>query len=304
MSSCQSLACAGSHSTIHSLSAQPGGKVSTNLRSLNYSPVPFKAWCPTFDPATGNFNPETPFTLRSNPNLQPEDSRAFSGGLVYTPKFVSGLTITIDLFDIESKGRVNSIPNPSDVISRVFEGRGLFGENVFRDAQGNIISIEGAFQNAGSQKARGADFGIQYQRQTPYGIFTSLTQATYTYSFEFAGTPDVPEKELVSNGGFFGSGEAFLRWKGYSRLDWSWKNFDLVGTVNYRDGFHETNVFHSHIHYVKQTWFFDGQASYRFHLSRSSGKKSSRGLFQKCRRCFHRQRWQTNRNGNGTNGCF
>ena len=225
---------------------------------------PIKGLVPTFDSVTGNFNPETPFTLRSNPNLQPEDSRAFSGGLVYTPKFISGLTITIDLFDIESKGRVNSIPNPSDIISRVFEGRGLFGENVFRDAQGNIVSIEGAFQNAGSQKARGADFGIQYQRQTPYGIFTSLTQATYAYSFEFAGTPDVPEKELVGNGGFFGSGEAFLRWKRYSRLDWSWKNFDLVGTVNYRDGFHETNVTHSHIHYVKQTWFFDGQASYDF----------------------------------------
>jgi outer membrane receptor protein involved in Fe transport len=38
-----------------------------------------------------------PATLRSNPNLQPEDSRSFSGGIVYTPKSLPSLTLTVDL---------------------------------------------------------------------------------------------------------------------------------------------------------------------------------------------------------------
>src|SRR5207248_7589539 len=51
-----------------------------------------------FDPVTKTRFGEVPFIVRSNPNLQPEDSRSFSGGIVYTPKFVQGLTISMDIF--------------------------------------------------------------------------------------------------------------------------------------------------------------------------------------------------------------
>jgi iron complex outermembrane recepter protein len=146
----------------------------------------------TVDPDTGKppgpVAPDVPFIIRSNPNLQPEDSRSFTAGFVYTPKFVQGLTITVDLFDIESKGRV-IIPSIPSVIDRSVAGRSLPLERVNRDANGEIVSIELAFQNAGSQKARGVDFGIQYQIQTQFGVFTSLTQATYLDSFQFAEVP-------------------------------------------------------------------------------------------------------------------
>lgn len=40
------------------------------------------------DPQTGITNPETPTLTVSNPNLAPEDSNAFTAGIVYTPKFI------------------------------------------------------------------------------------------------------------------------------------------------------------------------------------------------------------------------
>jgi hypothetical protein len=57
-----------------------------------------------------------------------------------------------------------------------------------------------------------------------------------------------------------------------SRLDWAWHGFDLATTVHYLDGFHESINFNFNIpfnqgifeHYVKQTWFFEVQASYNF----------------------------------------
>ncbi|MEP7072303.1 MAG: TonB-dependent receptor [Verrucomicrobiota bacterium] len=109
-----------------------------------------------FDPATHTRVDAAAFIVRSNPNLQPEDSRSFSGGFVYTPKFVQGLTLTIDFYDIESKGRV-TIPDLQNVIDRSVTGRLLPLEAVNRDANGAIVSIEEAYQNSGSQKARGVD---------------------------------------------------------------------------------------------------------------------------------------------------
>lgn len=227
-----------------------------------------------FDPVTHTRFGEVPFIVRSNPNLQPEDSRSFSGGIVYTPKFVQGLTVTVDIFDIESKGRV-TIPPDQNVIDRsVIPGQSLPLEKVNRGANGEIASIELAYENSGSQKARGADFGLQYQIQTRFGTFTSLTQATYLDSFQFAFLPSLAEVELRGRAPLVGAGsdEAYLKWKGNSRLDWAWHGFDLGVTAHYLDGFHEilNTTRDSGIpfpngikeHYVKETWFFDVQASY------------------------------------------
>jgi outer membrane receptor protein involved in Fe transport len=132
---------------------------------------------------------------------------------------------------------------------------------------GEITSIELAYQNSGSQKARGADFGLQYQRQTQFGTFTSLTQATFLDSFQFSQLPGETEIELRSTGAGV-SDEAHLKWKANSQLDWAWQSFDLGATAHYLDGFHEILAIDRRFpdskkeHYVKETWFFDVQASY------------------------------------------
>ena len=218
----------------------------------------------TFDPVTHTRFGEVPFIVRSNPNLQPEDSRSFSGGIVYTPKFVEGLTISVDIFDIESIGRV-IVPEIQNVIDRSATGHSLPLESVNRegnDPMGEITSIELAYQNSGSQKARGADFGVQYQIQTRVGTFTSLTQATYLDSFQFSQLAGETEVELRSTGAGI-SDEAHLKWKANSLLDWAWQGFDLSVTAHYLDGFHEISFRNGRKeHYVKETWFFDVQASY------------------------------------------
>ena len=225
-----------------------------------------------FDPANGTpGGGEVPVIVRSNPNLQPEDSRSFTAGIVYTPKFLLDLTLTIDLYDIESTGRA-FIPDIQNVIDRSVTGQSLPGEVVTRDVNGEIASIEFAEQNAGSQKARGVDFGISYQAQTRFGTLTWLTQATYLDSFQFAEVPNQPEVELRSGVRPANlSDEAYLKWRANSQIDWAWKGFDLGLTAHYLDGFHEIlgkGPFPNGIkeHYVKQTWFFDVRASYTFQV--------------------------------------
>ncbi len=213
--------------------------------------------------------PEEPIVFTSTPTLQPEDSRSFTAGVVFTPKFVPGLTLSIDVFDVERTGVV-AVSSVSDILQReeagkAGTGQGLLpGEIVNRDAAGFITQVFAPFINAGSLKSRGIDFGLQYVYPTSFGTFTSLTNATYLDSFQFAGAPGAAEVELAgvaTDPG--GADDAFLKWRGVSRLDWAWNGFDLIGTLRYTDGFHDRKP-DGRIHYVSQTWSVDGQASYDF----------------------------------------
>src|SRR5438105_2133777 len=216
----------------------------------------------THDPLKGGLlESETNVLISSNPNLQPEDSRSFSGGFVYTPKYVPGLNLSVDFWDIERTG-VLAAPLAQQVLDGTAPG------TVERDAGGFITRILLANQNLGSQEARGFDFGLQYQRPTPWGTFTSTTQVTYLDEFIFQGF--IFREFGPNNGNLAGrttdpgaSNEGWYKWKGTSSLDWTWKGFDLVTIVRYTDGFHEFTP-NIHQHWVHQTFFFDAQLSYDF----------------------------------------
>src|SRR6266542_1044263 len=216
----------------------------------------------THDPLKGGLlESETNTLISSNPNLQPEDSRSFSGGFVYTPKYVPGLNLSVDFWDIERTGVV-AAPLAQQVLDGIAPGI------VERDAGGFITRILLANQNFGAQEARGYDFGLQYQRPTPWGIFTSLTQVTYLDEVLF---PQCIFAEFGPGPGNLAgrttdpglSTEGWYKWKGTSSLEWTWKGFDLVTIVRYTDGFHEFTP-GLHQHWVDQTVFVDVQASYDF----------------------------------------
>ena len=223
---------------------------------------------PSHDPKNGGvFEPETNTLISSNPGLQPEDSRSFSGGFVYTPKYVPGLTCSVDFWDTERTGVVTA-PLADQVLQRELTGTLLPGEAVERDIGGNITRILIRNQNIGNQESRGFDFGLNYQRPTPWGTFTWQTQATYLDEFIFQGF--IFREFGPDNGNLAGrttdpgtSNEGWYKWKGTSSLEWTWKGFDLVTIVRFTDGFNEFTP-NIHQHWVHQTFFFDGQASYDF----------------------------------------
>jgi iron complex outermembrane recepter protein len=219
---------------------------------------------PSHDPMNGGaFEPETTTLIQSSPDLQPEDSETFSGGFVYTPKFVPGLTISTDMWQIERTGVVQSAFLDA-VLARELAGTLLPGERVERLPDGTITRIVVSNRNEASQKANGVDFGIQYQWPTSFGTFTSLTQATYLNSFEVQRVAGGPTEQLAGQTTDPGqSQEGYYRWRGNSSLDWTWKGFDLIGTVRYIDGFHEQDA-NLNNHDVGHRWLFDLQASYDF----------------------------------------
>lgn len=220
---------------------------------------------PSHDPMNGGaFEPETQTLILSSPDLLPEDSESFSGGFVYTPKFVPGLTVSLDLWQIERTGVVESAFLDA-VLQRELTGTLLPGERVERLSDGIISRIVVPYRNESSQKANGVDFGLQYQYPTEsFGTFTSVTQATYLNSFERVRVTGAATEQLAGQTTDPGqSQEGYYRWRGISRLDWALGGFDVVGTVRYIDGFHEQDP-DLLIHDVAHRWLFDIQASYDF----------------------------------------
>ncbi|HSU86506.1 MAG TPA: TonB-dependent receptor, partial [Chthoniobacterales bacterium] len=83
----------------------------------------------------GQINPETTVTGLPNKNLTPEDDRTWTGGFVYTPKWIppqwGSLTFTADFWDIERTGLVGGIA--PQVIIDEFLAQGGIGSGVGQD---------------------------------------------------------------------------------------------------------------------------------------------------------------------------
>jgi iron complex outermembrane recepter protein len=221
------------------------------------------------DPQNGGaFEPETNFLVLSNPNLKPEDSETYSAGFVWTPKYIPGLTYSVDAWGVRRTGVIGSEP-ADEILAREQAGNLLPGEVVERDIGGGITRIIGPNLNLGFQEANGVDFTLQYQRPLPVGVFTFLTEWTWLYHFEF------PKGETafglgLGEGNLAGfttdpglSNEGWYKWRGTSRFDWAWKGFDAAATVRYISGFEEFNP-KLLPHEVGKTLRLDLQFSYDF----------------------------------------
>jgi outer membrane receptor protein involved in Fe transport len=262
-------------------------------------PAHFTGFAPSaiFGPPGSNTNPlqdvaepETTIEQLPNKDLSPEHDRTWTGGIVYTPKWIppeyGNVTLTVDLWDVERTGVVVFL-SPSSIISGYNQGKfpGIVspanptagtGPGVLFDPAGNYAGVTSPYLNQGKEKARGVDLGLQYQLETSIGTWTWLTRMTYLDSFvyQFPGSIARESAGRANNGpyegSFFGdvtSGDAWFKWKGLTNLDWTWHNWDLNWTMHLYDGFWEQLYAVKYDgfwkqHYVHPTWFNDAQLSY------------------------------------------
>ena len=238
-------------------------------------------------------DPETTIEQLPNRSLAPEHDRTWTGGIVYTPKWIPSrygtLTLTVDLWDVERNG-VAMFFSPSFVVNGYNAGTfpGIVSPAVptlssppavLFDPSGGFAGVSTPYVNGGRENARGVDLGLQYQIETGFGTFTSLTRVSYLdqFVFQFPGDRAWQVAGRANNewfaGSFFGdvtSGDAWFKWKGMTNLDWTWHNIDFNTTVHMVDGFWEqtqakqffvsTGLWHQH--WVHPTWFTDAQLSY------------------------------------------
>ncbi len=107
------------------------------------------------------------FISGSNPDTQPETSTTTTLGIVYSPKWVRGLGVTLDWWKINIEHAI--VQNtPTDILNDCYvRNIGTACKAFTRDAAtGEITTLNYAFTNAGWLKTAGYDLGVNYRLPT------------------------------------------------------------------------------------------------------------------------------------------
>ncbi|WP_296946605.1 TonB-dependent receptor domain-containing protein [uncultured Massilia sp.] len=182
-------------------------------------------------PAGGAQSP-TPFnTGAGNASVQPETATTKTFGLVYSPSFVNGLTMSVDYFDISVKNRIVGV-SATYVINQCYvNGVQSFCDAIKRDpATGQITTLSRGNANLGELGTKGFDLTFAYRfPTTPYGRFGIRSESTYTDTYEIKSTAT---SDFVNYAGEFG----INRVKSNLTLDWSLGNWNATLTSRYYSG--------------------------------------------------------------------
>ncbi|QKX15871.1 TonB-dependent siderophore receptor [Microbulbifer sp. YPW1] len=132
-----------------------------------------------------------------NPELSPEESETVSFGFVYTPEMISGLSMSVDYFNIQVTEAIAGI-SPETILNKCLEtGDALFCDSISRGGNGNLwigsAAISATDVNIGFFETEGVDINANYGFEVgEFGGVDMNLIATYLTKWdqqEFVGQP-------------------------------------------------------------------------------------------------------------------
>jgi iron complex outermembrane receptor protein len=192
-----------------------------------------------------------PVIVSGNPNLKPEVAYEWTCGVVYTPKWIKGLTVSADFWHIDLRS-IASFVGPQFIID--FENS--FPGSVVRDpTTGAITEVLNPTSNLTRAIVEGLDYEGIYILDSSifghgdFGRLTFTLNGTYLSRFEFQATPF--SKRIGISGGFV-AGASFSGSLPHNRAYTSvfydgpadtWlAGFDTGATVHYTGQYEDDNI--------------------------------------------------------------
>ena len=113
---------------------------------------------------TSNSNSSIVGTTQGNPNLDPEKSISYTGGIILQPHWVPRLSITLDYFSIKIKNAITNV-QAQDIINNCYNGASLDPQycSLFtRGTDSNINFVRTTYVNASKLTTDGIDLNADY----------------------------------------------------------------------------------------------------------------------------------------------
>ncbi len=223
-----------------------------------------------FDPLKAvTFQPPGGVEQLGNIDLQPEETDTWSGGIVWTPKFVPGFTMTADIYQLFT---TNVILSAADFAQIMLTANGLSAlanggvptlfvapddanpgegaQGIQRDAAGNVFQVLGAnTNNAGKRLVEGLDVTATYEIPTErFGKFTLSGAWNHFFAWKAQGDPALAPGFTNFLGNYNNGTQPLAPGaipfnKGFLRGEWQWHDFDFVITGNYIGDFEDDPAF-------------------------------------------------------------
>ncbi|MDQ6912120.1 MAG: TonB-dependent receptor [Verrucomicrobiota bacterium] len=224
-----------------------------NFNQSFLTPTPFQLFAPTAQNFPVVFDPVNNAVLQppggvfqfGNPALIPEKTDSYSAGLVYTPKWLPGFTLTADWYQLNTR----DLLLPAAQAAQVFltlgitdpDGAGGGAVGISRNDDGTLNAIDAATVNAGKRMVQGMDITTTYEIPTQnWGTFT--LSGGWNHFFTWKAQPlsgyddinflgDFQATQPLAPGGI-PFNKAFLRFEWAGTKGWM-KGLDFVATGNY-----------------------------------------------------------------------
>ena len=181
-----------------------------------------------------------------NPDLDAEEAKSWTAGVVLQPRWIPGFAFTADYYDIEIDNAISLI-GAQDIIDNCYDASGGPDENFCslftRGADGNIDSVTTTYINAAGLTTKGWDFEATYTKNLEElsedypslfgnlaGRLTAQITANYLRELNFFAFADRPD-EIDIEKGEVGDPE----WSFQSRVSYSKGPLSLSWQGRYQD---------------------------------------------------------------------
>ncbi len=178
-----------------------------------------------------------------NPNLKPEKSRSFTGGVIFEP--TPWLTMSVDYYNIKKTDVIVTGPLASSARAAYFAGNALPAgytieaidgvDPLFPNALPRVLIINAPYVNAASQKTSGIDFAVTARIPLADDIqLISRLDVTNILQFDVDNGDGAIQKFAGTLGPYeLSSGAGTPKWRGNWQNTLQFKNFALTATTYY-----------------------------------------------------------------------
>ena len=229
----------GSQSRFDQTLSDPCSSNATNLQPRRFSnDATVRANCIAAGvPANGSYiqsNPQISVVVGGNRDLQPETSKSWVLGGVYSPSFLRGLSVETNWYKITVKDAIQTVNGNTTLVNCVVENDPAACALVTR-VSGELTEISGLLQNIAGIKTKGIDLNLAYRGiDTGFGKFGLTWNNTFLRNFDvfvpaLGGTQKI-SREGTEQGA---PSQAFPKHKSIGILDWDLASFGATLTGRY-----------------------------------------------------------------------
>lgn len=167
-----------------------------------------------------------------NKDLDPEESKSFTAGLVLEP--IKNLVLTLDYFNIEVENQIAALPEGD-----IFNNPTKYADKFVRNPDGTLNHIITTQDNMGDLKTSGVDVSLNYiTPMTATGRFGFGIDGTYVIKYKYQNEKD---GEWISSLGTYVGDAPIIRWKHTANLYWNYQNWGVNFQQQFTRGYDDQN---------------------------------------------------------------